>query len=235
MVQRSSDHRPRVFGHGSSTPGDELNSRASFERVLGLPIDGVELDVRRTADDALVVHHDAALPDGRALHELSRHDLPAHMLLLADVLDICAGVVVNIEIKNFSIDQAFDPAERVTDLVLALLRERGGGDRVLVSSFGMGCVDHVRRHAPHIDTAVLLYYPGHPEALLDDVVVHGHRIVHPFAPNVDEAFMAAARARDLEVNVWTGRDDAATLQRLVALDVDGIITGRPELLVTVQR
>ena len=56
-----------------------------------------------------------------------------------------------------------------------------------------------------------------------------HRIVHPFAPYVDARFMAECRARGLTVNVWTWRDTEAELTRLLALDVDGIITGDPAL------
>jgi glycerophosphoryl diester phosphodiesterase len=37
----------------------------------------VQLDVRRTADSALAVHHDATLPDGTALNRVSSEDPPA--------------------------------------------------------------------------------------------------------------------------------------------------------------
>ncbi|MFN8024692.1 MAG: glycerophosphodiester phosphodiesterase [Acidimicrobiales bacterium] len=220
--------RPLVLGHGSGRAGDEFNSRASFERLMLTDVDGVELDVRRTADDVLAVRHDPHAPDGRLVSATCLAELPADTLTLEQVLDICAGRLVNIEIKSFPQDPDHDPDERVTELVVDLLAARDQVDRVIVSSFGPACLARVRARAPHLPSAVLLFHPGDPDELLDAVVAGGHRIVHPYEPHVDERFVAAARRRDLAVNVWTVRDDQATLDRLVALDVDGIITGRPD-------
>jgi len=218
-----------VFGHGSEEPGDELNSRASFERLVRDGVEACELDVRRTADDVLVVTHDHALADGRPVRDTLSVDLDAELPTLAEVLDTCRGMLVNIEIKNYSIDPGFDADERVTDLVLDLLEARGNTDRVIVSSFGPACLRRVRERRPDIPTATLLYYPGDPDELLDAVVADGHELVHPFEPNVDEPFMAAARARGLRVNAWMGRESERRLQRLIDLGVDGIITGHPAM------
>jgi glycerophosphoryl diester phosphodiesterase len=86
----------------------------------------------------------------------------------------------------------------------------------------------VRERRPDLDTAVLLYYPEDPDELLDRVVAGGHPLVHPFEPHVDDRFLGAAHARGLGVNVWTIDDRRSTMQRLIDLGVDGIITGRPE-------
>jgi len=64
----------------------------------------VELDARRTAEGDVIVHHDAHLADGRAIVELGAHDLPEHVCSLADALDACEGMSVNIEIKNWPDD-----------------------------------------------------------------------------------------------------------------------------------
>ena len=71
----------------------------------------MELDVRRTADGVLVVHHDAHLADGRAIVELAAADLPDAVPTLAAALDACAGMGVNIEIKNNHPDPDLDPDE----------------------------------------------------------------------------------------------------------------------------
>ena len=220
--------RPFVFGHGSGRPGDELNSRASFERLMLTDVGGVELDVRRSVDDVLVARHDPHVPDGRMVAAVPYDELPSDTVTLVDALDLCAGRLVNIEIKSLPQDPEYRDDERVTDLVVALLADRGWADRVIVSSFGPACLARVREIAPQIPCAVLLYYPADPDEVLDTVIAGGHRIVHPYAPHVPDRFMEAARRRDLEVNVWTVRDDQATIDRLVDLGVDGIITGSPE-------
>ena len=52
----------------------------------------------------LVVHHDARLPDGRAVVELAAGELPESVATLDAALDACAGMGVNVEIKNDSSD-----------------------------------------------------------------------------------------------------------------------------------
>ena len=217
-----------LFGHGSDDPGDELNSPSSFVRLATKDIDGIELDVRRTADDVLIARHDPHFADGRAVRDTPFAETPPGIATLEEALDAVSGLIVNIEIKNYSIDPGFDADERVTDCVLDLLRARGDRDRVIVSSFGPACLRRVRERRPDLSTAVLLYYPEDPDEVLDRVALGGHPLVHPFEPNVDERFVRAAHERGVGVNVWTVDERRSTMQRLIDLEVDGIITGRPE-------
>jgi glycerophosphoryl diester phosphodiesterase len=161
-----------------------------------------------------------------AIAEAMRHDVPWSAPDLVDVLDACAGLTVNIEIKNFPRDPAWDPAQRVTRLVLDVLdrraEQRGERDDVLVSCFDFGAIDLAReRGVP----AAMLYLSRRPAAeLLDAVVDHGHDAVHPYESMVDAAFMDAARARQLTVNVWGDDWAPGRLDELVALGVNGFIT-----------
>jgi len=218
-----------IYGHGSGELGNDLNSRPSFVAARQSGADGVELDVRRTADDQLVAIHDHHLPDGREIASTRSAHLPDEVARLEEILDICAGLIVNIEIKNFPSDPAFDPSERVSELVVDMLEQRQFADTVIVSSFGLACIDRVRARQPALSTAALLLSRRPPEQILDPVVAHGHRIVHPYDTMVTPAFMAAARDRSLEVNVWLGDDESTErIEELVKLGVDGIITSAPE-------
>ena len=184
----------------------------------------MECDVRRTADDQLVVIHDAMAGDGRTVEGTLRSELPAFIPNLDHVLDTCRGLIVNLELKNFPRDPGFDPTQRVTHLVLDRLAARGHDDRVLISCFDVAAIDLVRAEAPSIPTA-MLYLSRRPAAdLLDRVVDHGHRFVHPYDTMVDGTFMELAGERALRVNVWTGLVDDRRLETLVDLGVDGLIT-----------
>ncbi len=223
-----------VQGHGSDLPGDLLNSREAFARILRSNADGVEVDVRRTADDVLVAIHDSTFADGRMVNQTRSKDVPAKVPTLAEVLDLCLGVLVNIEIKNYRSDPGFDEDEHVTDLVADLLEDRGR-DRVMVSSFGMDCVNRIAERAPEVPTAFLLYYPADPGLVLDEVASHGHRLVHPYDPLVDSRFMQEALLRDLKVNVWMGKEDPGRIAELVALGVHGLITSDPDAVRDIER
>jgi len=209
-----------VYGHG---PHETINRLGSFAACRAQGAGGVELDVRRTSDDMLVAVHDHELRDGRAIAETGRADLPAYVPDLADVLDECAGLRVNLEIKNFPRDPAFDPSQRVTNLVLELLADRGGSDDVLISCFDFACIDLVRERASHLHTAMLYLSRRAPTELLEAVVEHGHRAVHPYDTMVDATFMDEAVRHSLEINVWL---DAGVerMRELVALGINGLIT-----------
>ena len=205
-----------VFGHGPDDGEHAINTLPSFAWVRSLGADGVELDVRRTSDDQLVVIHD---PIG----DVARRDLPAHVPDLARVLDECRGLRVNVELKSYPRDPDYDAAERVTHLTLELLEDRD--DDVVISCFGFGAIDLARGR---VDTA-MLYLSRQPAAeLLDAVVAHGHRIVHPYDTMVDATFMELARERELGVNVWVGEVGEQRLRELVSLGVDGLITAEVE-------
>ncbi|MFK5282341.1 glycerophosphodiester phosphodiesterase, partial [Lacticaseibacillus paracasei] len=76
------------------------NTIEAFRLAVDLGADGVELDVRPTADRVLVVHHDAHLADGRAIVATERAELPADVADLGPALDACRDLVVNLELKN---------------------------------------------------------------------------------------------------------------------------------------
>ena len=51
--------RPLVLAHRGARQVAPENTVDAFSRALAMGADGVELDVHRTLDDGLVVHHDA--------------------------------------------------------------------------------------------------------------------------------------------------------------------------------
>jgi len=214
-----------LFGHGPEDTSDHgINRIGSFGWCRRQGVDGIECDVRRTADDRLVVIHDAELRDGTAIAAARRSELPQFIPDLDQVLDACQGLIVNVELKNFPRDPAFDASQRVTHLLVELLAARGLTDRVLVSCFDFAAIDVVRAEAPTVPTA-MLYLSRRPAAdLLERAADHGHEIVHPYDTMVDAAFVDLARERSIAVNVWLGDGGPARLETLVELGVDGLIT-----------
>jgi glycerophosphoryl diester phosphodiesterase len=217
---------PLVYGHRGASADAPENTLEAFALAREQGADGVELDVRRSAEGVLVLHHDAALPDGRVVAHTPQAELPASVPTLAEALDTCAGLVVNIEIKNSPFDPDHDPDRVVADQVVALLQERQGLDRVLVSSFDLGTVDRIKELDADIATGFLTFVaPVGPESV--QLAVHrGHDAVHPHEGTVDAALVGLAHDLGLEVNVWTV-DDPHRIRTLADLGVDGIVTNVP--------
>lgn len=227
--------RPLVLGHRGAPRDAVENTLTAFTEAAAQGADGVELDVHRAADGALVVHHDA---EAAGFGILAEHDLPAirralpAIPTLDEVFDACAGMLVNVEVKNSPQDADFDPQDRCAEAVVDLVRRRGLHATALVSSFHLPTIDRVRALDPDIATGYLVVVDPMPMAALEIADDHGHRALHPHLAALGEAFApkVVARAADLGIalNVWTV-NDPAEIARLGAVGVDGIITDTPRI------
>jgi glycerophosphoryl diester phosphodiesterase len=133
-----------VFAHRGCTEGFVENTLEAFAEAKRLGADGVELDVRLTADGALAVLHDPAIEGLGPVADLTVAELPAHVPLLADALGVCDGLVVNVEIKNDPREPGHDAGEAVAALTAEAIAEAGWTDRVIVSSFQVSTLQAVR-------------------------------------------------------------------------------------------
>jgi len=223
-----------VIAHRGASSAFPENTVAAFAGAVAMGADGVELDVRRTADGALAVSHDDMLPDGRVVVELPRSELPADVPVLAEALDACGSLsVVNIEIKNWPDDKDFDPEEAVAQGVVALLevREERRDGRNLISSFHLPTIDRVRELAPELATAWLLGFVDDLGPLVDRAAAHGHSAVHPHHVFATEELVRRAHDLGLAVNVWTC-DEPDRIRWLADLGVDGVVTNVPDVALT---
>jgi glycerophosphoryl diester phosphodiesterase len=222
-----------VWAHRGCTEPPEAGTQAgpventleAFLEARRLGADGVELDVRLTADGALAVHHDAEIPGLGPIATLSVADLPSHVPLLADVLAVCDGMLVNVEIKNAPQDQGHDPTEAVAALTAAAIEEAGWTDRVLVSSFQSRTLQAVRAADGRLALGALWGFDVRPEAALVEAVADGFPAVHPFVSFVTPELVERAHDAGLAVNVWTVNSDD-DLRAMVAFGVDTVITDR---------
>ena len=227
----------RVIAHRGASAAERENTLDAFRAAVRLNADGVELDVRRTANDVLVVHHDAHLPDGRAIVELQDDDLPGWVPTLAEVMDVCRDpaadreFVVNIEIKSAPNDPDYDAEHQVSAAVAGLVLGWGIGEHhgeVIVSSFDMEALNRIREIDPGIPTAYLTFEVLAPDLLVARVVAAGHTVIHPYFASTSQALIDSAHAAGLEVNVWTVNDPDQIAQ-LAAMGADAVITDVPDV------
>lgn len=220
-----------VIAHRGASSDFSENTLNAFAGAIAQRADGVELDVRRTADGLLALSHDDTLADGRVVVETAFADLPDHVTDLAHALDVCAPLaVVNTEIKNWPDDKDFDPTEQLAADVVALLAGRGELDdgRNLISCFHLPTVDRVHELAPGLATAWLLGLVDDPGGLIAKAAERGHVAVHPHHAFVNEGFVSHAHAAGLAVNTWTC-DDPERIRWLADLGVDAVVTNVPDV------
>jgi glycerophosphoryl diester phosphodiesterase len=204
---------PVVVAHRGASRRHPENTIAAFAAAGALGADGVELDVHRCVDDALVVHHDAHLPDGRAIDALAAAELPDHVPSLSAAFRACAPLGVNVEIK---------PDDPSLADVLADSAERS---RTLVSSFHFA----VAARAASLGLASSFLTN---RATIDDVLIArcldaGLVGLHPDAGSVDERAVARCHDHGLFVMAWTV-DEPAEITRLASAGIDAICTNVPD-------
>ncbi|MBT8201702.1 MAG: glycerophosphodiester phosphodiesterase [Acidimicrobiia bacterium] len=220
-----------ILGHRGASAYAADNSREAFRIAAEQGADGVELDVRRTADDRLVVHHDPTVGDGTVIVEAELEDLRRRapgLLTLAEAMEACDGMLVNVEIKNSPSDPDFDPAHRSADMTVRWLVDHGWDDRVIVSSFNPATIDRVRSLSDDISTGQLLVPGSEVEAAVVSARERGHNAVHPHGSQLTDPIPAitAARERSMLVLVWTVNDPGFA-RRLRDAGATGIITDDP--------
>ena len=231
----------QVLAHRGASAAHHENTIAAFRGAAAMGAHAVELDVRRTRDGVLVVHHNPGLADGRLVCATDAADLPETVARLDEALDACAGMWVNVEIKNDPNEADFDVTESIADDTMALLVGRGEPDRWLISSFRIETVDRCRQLADAagvagaaIRTAWLT--EGVDSAgdgdVADRLVAQGHSAIHPWVGGLRRVDIDACHAAGIEVNTWTC-DDPDRMRELIEWGIDGICTNVPDVALSV--
>jgi glycerophosphoryl diester phosphodiesterase len=216
-----------VLAHRGASAAAPENTPEAFALADRMGADGVELDVRCTASGRLLVTHDPLPESLDDLHALS----PA---TLAEVLDACGDrMLVNVEIKNSKTDPDYDPTMAMVIPVIDELRRRGPGatGRWLISSFSWSTVAACRAYAPEIATGCLTS-AAVDEPTIERLAAAGHRALHPWEAQLDEALIELCRRHGLAVNTWTC-NDPTRLVELAGLGVDGVCTDVPDVALRV--
>jgi glycerophosphoryl diester phosphodiesterase len=210
------------------------NTIGAFAAAVALGVDGVELDVRRTLDGTLVVHHDPAIGD-QIISQSGRRTLPSYVPTLEEAMNALKGVQVNVEIKNSRApsEPTYDETGDLARQVVSAVRELGWHEAVSISCFDLATCAVVRSFDRDITVAWLLW-----DVVLADAMIRAHVLgfdaINPHFSTMDARVITQASELELDVNVWTvnGRVD---LERMVSLGVASIITDDPALAQQVVR
>lgn len=247
---------PRRFAHRGASGRRPENTLESFAEGLEAGAELLELDVHGTRDGEIVVFHDATLErttDGsgpikeRTLAELKRLDAGFHFTgdregeqgrpyrgegvripTLREVLEAFPAAPLNIEVKQD------EPA--IERHVVEIIERCGAAERVLLAAAEDGIMQRLRAVAGGMLTSSAAgEVVAFVEQGADDDYRHpGDALqVPPYFGDIElvtEGFVEAAHRRGVEVHCWT-INDAAEIERLLDLGVDGLMSDFPERLV----
>jgi glycerophosphoryl diester phosphodiesterase len=236
----------RIAHRGDSSRCPE-NTLAAFAAAADAGADGVELDVRLSADGMVVVCHDAHLSRfGGSRRPLSRRTLAdlrqgsigawfhprftaERIPTLSEVLARFPDLRILIELKAASGPGRARANRRLIAAVAAVIARAHASRRVLLLCFDASVLELVRRLDPRLrrvrncehgvasPSRWLEQQPGLFGVCVDQRVL-------------SSALVATAHMRGIAVFAYTC-NDAAVLARLRALHIDGLLSDRPAWLV----
>lgn len=241
---------PYVIAHRGISAKAPENTLASFSlAVNSLGIDMVELDVRLTKDNEVIVLHDRTLQRTStgngiarkyALEELQKYDAGSwfdpsfrqeRIPTLKQVLELVGpSRWVNIEIKSDPFHS--EPRGLLEQKVLEVVDRCRMKDRVFFSSFDHHLIANLKKMAPHATTGVLynLFRDfGRPPSKL---ARRANASIFICAKGeLQRSMIDDARRHGLAVYVYT-LNSIKDAQKMLQLGVDGIISDNADEIVS---
>lgn len=166
--------------------------------------------------------------------------MPAYKPLLLDVIEAADQYALsknkslpfyNIETKSQpATDNKFHPSPKAfVDLLVAVIKHKKIEARVTIQSFDIRTLQYLHQQYPSIST-VLLIEDYNKKSLTEQLLELGFTptAYSPHHSLVNEALVKACKLKGMKLVPWTV-NDLATMKKLRALGVDGIISDYPNL------
>jgi len=217
-------------GHRGARAYEPENTLLSFNKAIQLGVDAIELDVRRTKDNRIVVIHDAKVDrttNGKGLvSDLTLKEIKQLVTekgekipTLEEALDFLdKKVKILIELKETGLE----------NVVINVIKERGLENNVIIVSFLEEALRRVRDLDDKVDIGLIYARHKNPiKAALElraNYLLPLYRFTH--AVNVQKA-----HANGLKVIVWT-INTQEEVSGYVKKGVDGIASDKPDILKT---
>lgn len=218
-----------VIAHRGASAYEPENTLRAVEKALDLGADMVEVDVRATEDGHIVVMHDETVDrttNGRGyvknmtLEELRRLDagLGERVPTLQEVAQLVKGkakLVVEVKVPG------------IEEKVLKIIGQNGIGEEALITSFHHPILRRVKGFNPKIQTGVIIASrPIRPAQLALDAESNA---LFPRYIYVDLEMVEEAHRHGLAVYPWTV-DTMEEAKNLMKIQVDGVVTNRPDII-----
>ena len=246
-----SNHQNRVtlYAHRGSTVLAPENTLPAFELALRYRADILEIDVRLSRDNQVVVIHDSrvdrtcngsGLVRNMSLSELQTLDAAHHfrdldgagcngtgvrLLSLQEMFERFPDTPINIDIK--------DNAPEAAAALARTIENCGRTDNVNVGSFHASVLNHFRTLVPAVTTAATqaevaqLYFK---RGMQKNIGYQYLQIPTQYygIPLASRSFINHANQRGIKTVFWTINNESA-MKQLISRKVDGFVTDRIDI------
>ena len=240
--------QPIIFAHRGASAHAPENTLAAFELAVVQGADGIELDVKLSADGHVIVMHDPLVDRTTRAHgrvkDLSLVELRAlgagsffsekfsdeKIPMLEEVFEaVGKQTFINVELTNYN-----TPRDHLVQSVCMLVKRFNLQKRVMFSSFFASNLAKASSYLPEVPCG-LLAFPGLLGAWARSFgfAFGKYAALHPNLKDVTPQQVQRVHRLKGRVHVWTVNLEA-DMRRLFDWDVDAIFTDDPLLAVQVR-
>jgi glycerophosphoryl diester phosphodiesterase len=230
-----------IIAHRGASSLAKENTIESFKKAIEIGVDMIEFDVRRTRDQALIVHHDELMEE-KPVKELTYDEISKMTLrqgfsvpTVEEVLKCTSGKIkLDVEIKEEGYEK------EVVELLLKYFKK----DQFVMTSFYDSCIRKIKDDYPDTKTGLILgiskaknpiltrfseFFPHKRcrEAKADFLAPHWRLLWF--------GFLDRAKKENKPVFVWTVNDQRKIWKMLHDERIDAIITDKPDLALSLRK
>ena len=227
-----------IYAHRGNSGFFPENTMYAFKKSLDLGIYGIEIDVQKTKDGILVVHHDETLGrmfDGKGSIKKSTFEQLRELNLKDEELKNKADCKIPTleEVLEFIKDT--DLTLNIENDILDIVKQYEMEDKVVISSFNYKSLKRISKLNSKVKTAYLVgpltFKRRNLKKILKICKDCKCTYIHPSCDVVNKEFVAEAHKRGLLVQVYTV-NSVTIMKKLIKLKVDGVFTNYPKIINT---
>lgn len=249
--------KPLIIAHRGASALAPENTMAAFQKAIADGAEGLEFDVRLSKDGAVVVFHDATLErltarkdlvsnltaeelqkidvgswfnqhkPTRSNDDFSKEMIPTLRQLLDFLKDFKGLIYIELKCRDSEV-------EKLSKAVCAVISDSPLLPNMIVKSFQLEVIPHIRRLCPTVRTAAL-FAPKIMTILRKEKrlvkIAHelGADMISVHFSLATRKLMKKAAKKDLPVTIWTA-DNPRWVKRAFNLGLFALITNNPAQL-----
>ena len=226
VVNYRDEHPAYMMAHRGASAYRQENTIAAFQYAVELGAEMIELDVRRTADDQIVVFHDAVIKvskkSSKAISSLTLSqikEIDANIVTLQEALAYISQTPVElmIEFKVTGIEQQ----------VIDIIEQSDMRSRIICASGTLSIIEKIKALRPSYFVSYNLRTSAELNKVIKNASSYDIDMVFVKHTQLSAVQVRSAHLLGLEVAVWTVVS-AADIQKMADLGVNGICTDYPD-------
>ena len=223
--------RTNVIAHRGASEGAPENTVKAFRQAVKQHVDGIEFDVRTTADGHLVVCHNRTIDAtsngfgavrNMTFEELRQYDFGDGEKIpdICEALEACKGVkeiIIHVKVK------ARGDYKDIVKGIIDTSKDVGVANNIVIGCFDPIAIIQAKKYDTSCKTALFSSLWHSPQYVKNI----GADAFNPTTKRVNAELVQKFEKYGIKVNVWTVNDER-DIENLMRRGVSGIITDIPQ-------